>query len=182
MQFEFVGGRWPEGMPKIVNPEIQYHAEMYERRHAAVNVKVYSVFRKTRTLQPFFERIGMDDEAFDELVDTIMTGLQEMFWSEDVQEIGKECGFEKVYSEGRSSGWAAPYPYIHEEDFEEDTALLNHFLTFRERLDEIVDGLDAYLFSIMKDEFSDRENQFLWERSITIKAIRHFESIKYSLR
>jgi hypothetical protein len=158
-------------MAKLTLDDIEYHSEHFSSRHAAVNVKVYSNFRKTDKLIPFFERIGIEEEEFNNLAESTLDILKIFFWEDEIQTIGKECGFNKVWSEGRSGGWAVPYPYISEEDLRLDKDLRKRFFKFQKEVRSIVDGVDDTIYFNLKEELWQRENEFLFNHSVTIRSI-----------
>lgn len=152
--------------------EVEFHSDYgYGPRHAAVNVKVYSSYPKSSKMQDYFERLGWSEDEFEKEAESILEGMQHFFWNEDVQEIAKEHGFEKVHSEGRSGGWAVPYPTMGEEDFEDDPELVKRFLAFQTAVKAEVNGVDDAIFEELKYLWSEAELEFLKERSVTLRSI-----------
>jgi hypothetical protein len=151
---------------------VDFHSDGYGRTaHAAVNVKLYTRFHKTRKLEQFFERIGVDEDEFNRIVEAELNGLQEIWWAEDVQEYAKENGFSHVYSEGRGGGWAVPCPTLTADDLLSDPSELERFLKFKERVEHDVAAADDTLYSIMSDRWRDDELYFL-ERSVSVKVVK----------
>jgi hypothetical protein len=77
----------------------------------------YAVCVKEHTLGGDRVRYGTDDYE----ADLARYDRARESWWEDVQEIGREHGFERVYSAGRSSGYAVPHPQPNTDDmYDED--------------------------------------------------------------
>lgn len=157
--------------------EIEFHSDGFgERRHAAVNVKDYSRHTKTRKLIDYYERLGIDENEFWEIVQSIYDFYCEIWWGEDVQEYAKEAGFAKVYSEGRSGGWAVPVlggnKYLYEENFENDPDLIKSYEKFAKACKADVANIDATIYDNMVLDWFEREEEFLLG-SVYARMIKH---------
>lgn len=158
-------------METIKGVEVDFHSDNgFGPGHAAINVKVRD-FGKVRKLRDYFDRLGVTDDEFDMLVSNQFDFMSEIFWQEDAQDIAKEFGFSKVYSEGRSGGWLAPVPYLSFDDLL-DKETRKNFVAFRKRIEAIVEDAPNMLFESMAEVWRNTELYFLEERSVTVRAIK----------
>lgn len=158
--------------------DIEYHSDgSYGTRHAAINVKVHW-FNKAQKLNTYYERIGIDYNEFSEIMWYTFEGMAELFW-EDANDQAKDFGFQKVYSEGRSGGWLVPYPYITEDELEEDSTLVDRYLSFREKIRETVDGADDEMVFLMKEDWAEREKDFL-RKSVSVRSMLAWKKVEYN--
>lgn len=151
---------------------LEWHGEMFEKPHLAVNVKVRSPFYKSSSLAPYFIKLGWDKDEFETLVENTFEQVAQDFWEYTVQEIGKKYGFDEVFSEGRMGGWAAPTvkrDFITEEMLTPDIA--EKYTKFRNEVKKVVDSVDESVYNQLKCLWKSCESDFLKEHSLTTRIL-----------
>lgn len=123
----------------------------------AINVKYYGRWPMAADQEKIEEIARIDGMSAEAVSQMIFENVQESFW-EDAQELAREAGYQRCYSEGRSGGWLYVQPHIgverprervstfYQGDLTiEDFGERSKWLAFQRRINRMLKYVDASL-------------------------------------
>ena len=116
----------------------------------AINVKHYGRWPLESDREMIAEIARLTGDSEDSVSQMIWENAQESFW-EAAQELAREAGYARLYSEGRSGGWMYAMPHIEvTRDSAGDATIADfgersRWLAFQRKINAMIAHVDANL-------------------------------------